>query len=126
MNLIAAKRQRNHEEAFVQVLGKDQPGRLRCYGASVTKRSIKRHDEIRQVRREYDAKVSSLERQMEGVCGLLTVMLQQMNPGKSEEDIAALVQAVRKSPSDASSRPGNTPHSSESTHFPPNDEGANK
>ncbi|MED6120646.1 hypothetical protein PIB30_022759 [Stylosanthes scabra] len=59
---------------------------------------------------------------MEGVCDLLTVMLQQMNPGKSEEDIAALVQAVRKSPSDASSRPRNTPHSSESTHFPPNDE----
>ncbi|MED6205034.1 hypothetical protein PIB30_014258 [Stylosanthes scabra] len=63
---------------------------------------------------------------MEGVCGLLTVMLQQMNPGKSEEDIAALVQAVRKSPSDASSRPRNTPHSSKSTHFPPNNEGAHK
>ncbi|MED6202568.1 hypothetical protein PIB30_106850, partial [Stylosanthes scabra] len=92
----------DHEEAFVQVLGKDQLGRLRCYGASVTKSSLKRHEEIRQVRGEYDQKVSSLERQMEGVCGLLTVMLQQMNPGKSEEDIAALVQAVRNSPSDAS------------------------
>ncbi|MED6205035.1 hypothetical protein PIB30_014259 [Stylosanthes scabra] len=46
----------NSEEAFVQVLGKDQPGRLRCYGASVTKSSIKRHDEIRQVRGEYDAR----------------------------------------------------------------------
>ncbi|MED6114814.1 hypothetical protein PIB30_084026 [Stylosanthes scabra] len=102
----------NHEEAFVQVLGKDQPGRLHCYGASVTKSPLKRHAEIRQVRGEYDEKVSSLERQMEGVCGLLTVMLQQMNPGKSEEDIAALVQAVRNSPSDASSRPRNTPHSS--------------
>ncbi|MED6140394.1 hypothetical protein PIB30_092712 [Stylosanthes scabra] len=69
---------------------------------------------------EYDEKVSSLERQMEGVCGLLTVILQQMNHGKSEEDIAALVQAVRNSPLDASSRPKNTPHSSEATHFPPN------
>ncbi|MED6184260.1 hypothetical protein PIB30_045781 [Stylosanthes scabra] len=66
----------DHEEAFVQVLGKDQPGRLRCYGASVKKSSLKRHEEIRQVRGEYDEKVSSLERQMEGVCGLLTVMLQ--------------------------------------------------
>ncbi|MED6141245.1 hypothetical protein PIB30_101319 [Stylosanthes scabra] len=37
----------NHEEAFVQVLGKDQPGRLRCYGASVTESSLKRHEEIR-------------------------------------------------------------------------------
>ncbi|MED6111615.1 hypothetical protein PIB30_053861 [Stylosanthes scabra] len=93
----------NHEEAFVPVLGKDQPGRLRCYGASVTRSSLKRHEEIHQVRGEYDDKVSSIERQMEGVCGLLTVMLQQMNFGKSEEDIAALVQAVRNSPSDASS-----------------------
>ncbi|MED6191020.1 hypothetical protein PIB30_111941, partial [Stylosanthes scabra] len=56
----------DHEEAFVQVLGKDQPGRLRCYGASVIKSSLKRHEEIRQVRGEYDQKVSSLERQMEG------------------------------------------------------------
>ncbi|MED6214163.1 hypothetical protein PIB30_100215 [Stylosanthes scabra] len=116
----------DHEEAFVQVLGKDQLDRLRCYGASVTKSSLKRHGEICQVRGEYDEKVSSLERQMEGVCGLLTVMLQQMNPGKSEEDIAALVQAVRNSPSDASSRPKNTSHSSESTHFPPNDKGAHQ
>ncbi|MED6190944.1 hypothetical protein PIB30_111029, partial [Stylosanthes scabra] len=112
----------DHEETFVQVLGKDQPGRLRCYGASVTKSSLKRHEEIHQVRGEYDQKVSSLKRQMEGVCGLLKVMLQQMNPGKSEDDIAALVQAARNSPSDASSRPKNTPHSSEATHFPPNDE----
>ncbi|MED6129493.1 hypothetical protein PIB30_108525, partial [Stylosanthes scabra] len=114
--------EQDHEEAFVQVLGKDQPGRLRCYGASVTKSSLKRDEEIRQVRGEYDQKVSSLERQMEGVCGLLKVMLQQMNPGKSEDDIATLVQAARNSPSDASSRPKNTPHSSEATHFPPNDE----
>ncbi|MED6178017.1 hypothetical protein PIB30_103750 [Stylosanthes scabra] len=57
----------------------------------ITRSSLKRHEEIRQVRGEYDDKVSSLERQMEGVCGLLMVMLQKMNPGKSEEDIAALV-----------------------------------
>ncbi|MED6190335.1 hypothetical protein PIB30_104916 [Stylosanthes scabra] len=46
----------------------------------------------------------------------------QINLGMSEEDIATLVQAVRNSPSDASSsRPRNIPNSSESTHFPPND-----
>ncbi|MED6162686.1 hypothetical protein PIB30_072918 [Stylosanthes scabra] len=80
----------NHEEAFVQVLRKDQPGRLRCYGASVTKSSLKRHEEI--AKSEGNMMSSSLERQMEGVCGLLTVMLQQMNLGKTKEDIAALVQ----------------------------------
>ncbi|MED6162253.1 hypothetical protein PIB30_068636 [Stylosanthes scabra] len=39
----------NHEDAFVQVLGKDQSGRVRCYGASITKSSLKKHEEIRQV-----------------------------------------------------------------------------
>ncbi|MED6211796.1 hypothetical protein PIB30_076953 [Stylosanthes scabra] len=65
---------------------------------------------------------TSLQQQMEGVCGLLTMMMQQINPGMSEEDIAALIQAARNTPSDASSsRPRvNTPRSSESTHFPPN------
>ncbi|MED6222473.1 hypothetical protein PIB30_064800 [Stylosanthes scabra] len=60
--------------------------------------------------------------QMEGVCGLLTMIIQQINPGISEEDIAALIQVARNTPSDASiSRPRvNTPRSSESTHFPPN------
>ncbi|MED6223161.1 hypothetical protein PIB30_071291 [Stylosanthes scabra] len=66
--------------------------------------------------------VSSLQQQMEAVCGLLTMMMQQINPGMSEENIAALIQAARNTPSDASSsKPRvNTPRSSESTHFPPN------
>ncbi|MED6194840.1 hypothetical protein PIB30_032270 [Stylosanthes scabra] len=113
---------KNHEDAFVQVLGKDQSGRLRCYEALITKNSLKKHEEIRQVRVEFKDLVSSLQQQMESACGLLTVMMQQINPAMSEEDIATLVQAARNSPSDASSsRPRvNTPHSSESTHFPPN------
>ncbi|MED6160221.1 hypothetical protein PIB30_049313 [Stylosanthes scabra] len=65
---IPHRGRQNHEEAFVQVLRKDQPGRLRYYGALITKSSLKRHEEIRQVRGEYDDKVSLLERQMEGVC----------------------------------------------------------
>ncbi|MED6201331.1 hypothetical protein PIB30_093884, partial [Stylosanthes scabra] len=115
----------NHEDAFVQVLGKDQPGRLHCYGASITKSSLKKHEEIRQVKVECKDMVSSLQQQIEGVCGLLTMMMQQINPGMSEKDIAALIQAARNTPSDpsdaSSSRPRvNTPRSSESTHFPPN------
>ncbi|MED6111827.1 hypothetical protein PIB30_055952 [Stylosanthes scabra] len=110
----------DHEDAFVQVLGKDQLGRLRCYGASITKSSLKKHEKIRQVKVERKDMVSSLQQQMEGVSGLLTMMMQQINPGMSEEDIAALIQVARNTPSDASSsRPRvNTPRSSESTHFP--------
>ncbi|MED6176525.1 hypothetical protein PIB30_089094 [Stylosanthes scabra] len=73
----------NHEDAFVQALGKDQPGRLRCYGASITKASLKKHEEIRQVKVECNDMVSPLQKQIEGVCGLLIVMMQQINPGMS-------------------------------------------
>ncbi|XP_052107464.1 uncharacterized protein LOC127740504 [Arachis duranensis] len=112
----------NDEDAFVGVLGKDQPGRVRCFGASITKSSLKKDEEIRQVKVEYNNKVESLEKKMDGVCSLLKVLVHQVNPGMSEEEVAALVQAAQNSPLDASSsRPKNTPRSSESTHIPPKD-----
>ncbi|XP_052114291.1 uncharacterized protein LOC127745543 [Arachis duranensis] len=112
----------NDEDAFVGVLGKDQPGRVRCFGASITKSSLKKDEEIRQVKVEYNSKVESLEKKMDGVCSLLKVLVHQVNPGMSEEEVAALVQAAQNSPLDASSsRPKNTPRSSESTHIPPKD-----
>ncbi|QHN77519.1 uncharacterized protein DS421_19g653420 [Arachis hypogaea] len=64
---------------------------------------------------------------MDGVCGLLEVMLHQLNPGMSVEEVAALVQAAQNSPLDASSsRPRNTPHYSEATHIPPTNDGSDK
>ncbi|XP_020979528.1 uncharacterized protein LOC110272063 [Arachis ipaensis] len=112
----------NDEDAFVGVLGKDQPGQVRCYGTSITKSSLKKDEEIRQVKVEYNNKVESLEKKMDGVCSLLKVLVHQVNPGMTEEKVAALVQAAQNSPLDASSsRPRNTPRSSESTHIPPKD-----
>ncbi|XP_020966484.1 uncharacterized protein LOC110266345 [Arachis ipaensis] len=112
----------NDEDAFVGMLGKDQPGRVRCFGASITKSSLKKDDAIRQVKVEHNNKVESLEKKMDGVCSLLKVLVHQVNPGMSEEEVAALVQAAQNSPLDASSsRPRNTPRSSESTHIPPKD-----
>ncbi|QHO37731.1 uncharacterized protein DS421_4g114060 [Arachis hypogaea] len=59
---------------------------------------------------------------MDGVCSLLKVLVHQVNPGMSEEEVAALVQAAQNSPLDASSsRLRYTPRSSESTHIPPKD-----
>ncbi|XP_016199618.1 uncharacterized protein LOC107640622 [Arachis ipaensis] len=112
----------NDEDAFVGVLGKDQPGRVCCYGASITRSSLKKDEEIRQVKVEYNNKVESLEKKMDGVCSLLKVLVHQVNPGMIQEDVAALVQATQNSPLDASSsRPRNTLRSSESTHIPPKD-----
>ncbi|XP_057756080.1 uncharacterized protein LOC130975279 [Arachis stenosperma] len=57
----------NDEDAFIGVLGKDQPGRVRCFGASITKSSLKKDEEIQQVKVEYNNKVESLEKKMDGV-----------------------------------------------------------
>ncbi|MED6199723.1 hypothetical protein PIB30_078605 [Stylosanthes scabra] len=65
----------------------EEPSRAEIFTVTRTSRKGKEIDPKSQS----TIKVSSLERQMGGVCGLLTVMLQQMNPGKSEEDIVALV-----------------------------------
>ncbi|XP_025610047.2 uncharacterized protein [Arachis hypogaea] len=67
--------------------------------------------------------LSSLEKKMDGVYGLLKVLVHQVNPGMSDEEVAALGQATQNSLLDvSSSRPKNTPHSSESTHIPPKDD----
>ncbi|RYR03606.1 hypothetical protein Ahy_B06g082670 [Arachis hypogaea] len=117
---------KNHEDAFVAVLGKDQPGRVRCYGTSIIRSSLRKDEEIRQVKVEYNDKVLSLEKRMDAVCGLLKVMLHNLNPGMNDEEVAALVQIAQNSPLDASSsRPRNTPHSSEATHIPPTDDVSN-
>nr|XP_025625355.1 uncharacterized protein LOC112717580 [Arachis hypogaea] len=113
----------NEEDAFVGVLGKDQPGRLRCYGASITRSSLKKDEEIRHIKVEYNTKVSSLEKKMDGVCGLLKILVHQLNPGMSNEEVTALVQAAQDSPVDtSSSKAKNTPRSSEATHIPHKDD----
>ncbi|XP_020971139.1 uncharacterized protein LOC107624944 isoform X2 [Arachis ipaensis] len=115
----------NDEDAFVGVLGKDQPGRVRCYGASITRSSLKKDEEIHHIKVEYNAHVSSLEKKMDGVCGLLKVLVHQINPGMSDEEVAALMQAAQNSSLDtSSSRAKNTPCSSESTHIPHKDDGS--
>ncbi|RYR48598.1 hypothetical protein Ahy_A07g034635 [Arachis hypogaea] len=192
----------------------DQPGRVRCYGTLITRSSLKKDEEIRQVKGEYNDKMSSLDalsntlekstpseepigtniqttqepptdtattnegttNSTSGVrkrkltsevwnhfkiveikeklkaecnyckskllgdpkqntshlrdhfksCKLRTtrdVMLHQINPGMSDEEIATSVQAFQNSPLDAlSSKLRNTPHSSISTHIPPTDD----
>ncbi|RYQ99092.1 hypothetical protein Ahy_B07g086954 isoform B [Arachis hypogaea] len=60
---------------------------------------------------------------MDGVCDLLKVLVHQINPRMSDEEVAALVQAAQNSPLDASSsRLRNTLYSSKSTHIPSKDD----
>ncbi|KAL4371450.1 hypothetical protein AHAS_Ahas06G0167000 [Arachis hypogaea] len=104
-------------------LEKDQPGRVHCYGDSITRSSLKKDEEVHKVKVKYNDKVLSLEKKINGVCGLLKVMFHHINPEISDKEETTLVQAIQNSPLDASSsRPRNTICYSESTHIPPKDD----
>ncbi|XP_072084087.1 uncharacterized protein [Arachis hypogaea] len=49
------------EEAFEALFGKEQPGRLRLYGRSVTKSDLKNHDEINEIKNQHKEEVSGLK-----------------------------------------------------------------
>ena len=72
------------------MFGKEQPGRVRCYGRSITRSYLKKDEEILQIRQQHDQKVASLQndldqmqQRMDGLCNLMKTMLQQNNPGMS-------------------------------------------
>ena len=114
------------------MFGKEQPGRVRCYGRSITRSYLKKDEEILQIKQQHDQKVACLQngleqmqQRMDGLCNLMKVMLQQNNPGMSIEAIEALLQSAQISPPDANSAPNmvgrNVPNSSGSNHVPINE-----
>ena len=52
------------DDAFTAVFGKEQPGRLRCYGRSVTASSLKKNEEDRKLKQKHANKFTSLKEEM--------------------------------------------------------------
>lgn len=46
------------------MLGKEQPGRLRCYGRSVTISSLKEDEEINKLKQKHANEISSLKEEI--------------------------------------------------------------
>ncbi|XP_057734542.1 uncharacterized protein LOC130949978 [Arachis stenosperma] len=120
------------EEAFEALFGKEQPGRIRLYGRSVTKTDLKKYVEINEIKNQHKEEVSSLKdklRHMEaqqqkqeakqqkqdeeihGLRNMIKLLLQRSEPGMRPEELEALLQDAQQSPIDANSGHG-------STHFP--------
>ncbi|XP_019242741.1 PREDICTED: uncharacterized protein LOC109222905 [Nicotiana attenuata] len=53
------------DEAFRAVFGKEQPGRIRCYGRSVTTSSHKKDEEINKIQQKHNNEVSTLKAEMQ-------------------------------------------------------------
>ncbi|KAH0757736.1 hypothetical protein KY290_021229 [Solanum tuberosum] len=111
------------DDAFRAVFGKEQPGRLRCYGRSMTTSSLKKDEETNKLKQKHANEISSLKEEMNEMREEMRYFfsrLLQNNPGLNVQDIPGVVGSNLVSPVDASSaeavRGQNILHSSGSTH----------
>ncbi|KAH0665701.1 hypothetical protein KY290_027941 [Solanum tuberosum] len=111
------------DDAFRAVFGKEQPGRLRCYGRSVTTSSLKEDEETNKLKQKHANEISSLKEDMNEKRVEMSHFFSQLlqnNPALNVQDIPGVVGSNLVSPVDASSaqavRGQNIPHSSGSTH----------
>ncbi|XP_020979512.1 uncharacterized protein LOC107643624 isoform X3 [Arachis ipaensis] len=102
----------NDDEAVQTVFEKERHGRVRFYGRSVTKSSLKKEKEIRQMQQQHNEVVSTMEKnqtnltsKLDGLTNLIKTLLQQVNPGMSAEQVQVKIEAAQQSPPDASSAP---------------------
>ncbi|KAH0661665.1 hypothetical protein KY284_026596 [Solanum tuberosum] len=113
------------DDAFTAVFGKEQPGRLRCYGRSVKTSSLKKDEETNELKQKHANEITSLKEEInemrEEMRHFFSQLLQN-NPGLNVRDMPGCVGSNIASPIDASSAQAvkgqNLPHSSGSTHDP--------
>ncbi|XP_057745036.1 uncharacterized protein LOC130962898 [Arachis stenosperma] len=110
------------EESFKSLFGKEQPGRVRCYGRSITRRDLKKHAEISELKQQHQEEVTSLkaelgdmkakqqhqEADLYGLRNMIKLLVQRSEPGMRPEEIEALLQDAQHSPIDANSAHGST------------------
>ncbi|XP_072060971.1 uncharacterized protein [Arachis hypogaea] len=100
------------DDAVQTVFGKERHGRVRFYGRSVTKSSLKKDKQIRQMQQQHTEVFSTMEKnqtnltsKLDGLTNLIKTLLQQVNPGMSAEQVQVMIEAAQQSPPDASSAP---------------------
>lgn len=85
------------------MFGKEQPGRVRCYGRSVTTSSLKKDEEINNLKQKHADEITSLKEELREEMRHLFTQLLQNNPGLNFQDIPGCVGSNLASPIDASS-----------------------
>ncbi|MED6115607.1 hypothetical protein PIB30_092286 [Stylosanthes scabra] len=103
------------EEAFKSIFGKEQPGRVRCHGRSITQSDLKRHAEISALKEQHQEEVQSLKgklgdvrEEVHGLRNIVKLLLQRSEPRMSPEEIEAMLKNPQHSPVDANSGHGST------------------
>ncbi|KAI5381842.1 hypothetical protein KIW84_UN0390 [Lathyrus oleraceus] len=107
-------------QAFQSLFGKEKPGRVRCYGRTVTPSLLKKNEEISLMKMQYDGKISDMVQKMEAMEALLKSMYMQQNPHLSEEEVDDKMREALHNDNIP------TPHSSTSTYAPTHQKVRNK
>jgi hypothetical protein len=94
------------------LLGKERPGRVRCFGRTATPSLLKRNAEISLLKRQYDGQIAEMSQKMGAMQSLVKNMYMQQNPHLSEEDVDNMLRHVLHNGDSP------TPHSSTSTYAP--------
>ncbi|KAG5606468.1 hypothetical protein H5410_027960 [Solanum commersonii] len=94
------------DDAFTAVFRKKQPGRIRCYGRSVTTSSLKKDEETNELKQKHANEITSLKEEMnemrEEMQHFFSQLLQN-NPGLNVRDMPGCVRSNIASPINASS-----------------------
>ncbi|MED6153287.1 hypothetical protein PIB30_100396 [Stylosanthes scabra] len=110
----------SEEEAFRSIFGKEQPGRVRYYGRSVTQTDLQRHAEISALNRQHQEEVTTLKSELgdvktqqqqqaeeiHGLRSMVKLLLQRSEPHLGLEEVEAMLQHAQNSPIDANSGHG--------------------
>ena len=84
------------------MFGKEQPGRVRCYGRSVTTSLLMKDEEINNLKQKHADEITSLKEELREEMRHLFTQLLQNNPGLNFQDIPGCVGSNLASPIDAS------------------------
>ena len=86
------------DDAFRAMFRKEQPGRVRCYGRSVTTSSLKKDEEINNLKQKHADEITSLKEELREEMRHLFTQLLQNNPGLIFQDIPGCVGSNHASP----------------------------
>ncbi|MED6115677.1 hypothetical protein PIB30_093007, partial [Stylosanthes scabra] len=93
------------KEAFQSLFGKEQPGRIRCYGRSIRRSDLKRHAKISAIKEQHQEEVQSLKgelgdvkEEVHGLRNMVKLLLQRSEPVMNPEEIEAMLKNPQHSP----------------------------
>ncbi|XP_027942504.1 uncharacterized protein LOC114196152 [Vigna unguiculata] len=101
------------EQTFKSLFGKEKPGRVRCYGKTMTPSQFRKNEEIAAIKKEHANAISGMAKEIQDLRAIVNFVVRQQNPDLDEEDLNNMMARVLGKESSATG-----PYSSASTHDP--------